>query len=237
MTGEQSYNVFFFSLSSDSIFCITSMSIGFQAWCLCWVPSCCSRFLESLCQALNSYLPKMSGFELLKVVYYLCLLGHFPSALLEQLLQANTLEQFNTTGNTKTKDFLFFSLFFFFCLQLLFIFYFTSHNYIHLNFLYFSSAPKFLHSQVKMFQTVNICLRLDRHLLSRTLTVPRSLLGDLGRSSPSFNPWLSQGLQRLVGEQTDTVLQEMVEVEDFYVIGKDRARSEDKQTNLFLVLL
>lgn len=134
------------------------------------------QFLESLCQALNSYLPKMSGFELLKVVYYLCLLGHFPSALLEQLLQANTLEQFNTT------------------------------------------APKFLHSQVKMFQTVNICLRLDRHLLSRTLTVPRSLLGDLGRSSPSFNPWLSQGLQRLVGEQTDTVLQEMVEVEDFYVI-------------------
>lgn len=119
---------FFFSLSSDSIFCITSMSIGFQAWCLCWVPSCCSRFLESLCQALNSYLPKMSGFELLKVVYYLCLLGHFPSALLEQLLQANTLEQFNTTGNTKTKDFLFFSLFFFFFVCSFSLFFISHHT-------------------------------------------------------------------------------------------------------------
>ncbi|XP_037326364.2 FAST kinase domain-containing protein 2, mitochondrial [Pungitius pungitius] len=55
------------------------------------------QFLESLSQALGSYLPKMSAFELLKVVYHLCLLGHFPSAPLEQLLQSSTLEKFHAT--------------------------------------------------------------------------------------------------------------------------------------------
>lgn len=40
----------------------------------------------------------MSPFELLKVVYYLCLLGHFPPAPLQQLLQGGTLEQFEVTG-------------------------------------------------------------------------------------------------------------------------------------------
>lgn len=57
-----------------------------------------SRFLDSLSQALDSYLPKMSGFELLKTVYYLCQLGHFPPAPLQQLLQSATSEQFKTTG-------------------------------------------------------------------------------------------------------------------------------------------
>lgn len=58
----------------------------------------CLRFLDSLSQALDSYLPKMSGFELLKTVYHLSVLGHFPSAPLQQLLQSSTLEQFKTTG-------------------------------------------------------------------------------------------------------------------------------------------
>ncbi|XP_044043972.1 FAST kinase domain-containing protein 2, mitochondrial [Siniperca chuatsi] len=134
------------------------------------------QFLDSLCRALDSYLPKMSGFELLKAVYYLCLLGHFPSALLEQLLQSRTLEQFNIT------------------------------------------APKFLHGQERMFQTVNLCLRLDHPPLLQPLSVPPSLLGDPAPSSPSANPWLSQGLQSVLGDQADTMLQEMVVVEDFYLI-------------------
>lgn len=70
------------------------MTIGF--------PFCCGRFLDSLIPALVSYLPKMSSFELLKVVYHLCLLGHFPSALLEPLLQSSTLEKFKSTGKTNT---------------------------------------------------------------------------------------------------------------------------------------
>uniref|UniRef100_A0A3B5MUG0 FAST kinase domains 2 n=1 Tax=Xiphophorus couchianus TaxID=32473 RepID=A0A3B5MUG0_9TELE len=51
------------------------------------------RFLDSLSHALISYLPKMSGLELLKAAYYLCGMNHFPSALLEQLLTSSTLEQ------------------------------------------------------------------------------------------------------------------------------------------------
>lgn len=55
------------------------------------------QFLDCLCQVLETYLPQMSGFELLKSVYCLCLLGHVPSAPLEQLLQSSTLERFKTT--------------------------------------------------------------------------------------------------------------------------------------------
>lgn len=58
----------------------------------------CVRFLESLSQALDSYLTKMSGFELLKAVYHLCMLGHFPPAPLQQLLHSSMLEHFKTTG-------------------------------------------------------------------------------------------------------------------------------------------
>ncbi|XP_034533865.1 FAST kinase domain-containing protein 2, mitochondrial isoform X2 [Notolabrus celidotus] len=55
------------------------------------------QFLESLSQVVESYLPKMSRFELLRVVHYLCLLGHFPPAPLELLLQDGTLEHLKTT--------------------------------------------------------------------------------------------------------------------------------------------
>lgn len=47
-----------------------------------------------------SYLPKMAASELLKVVYCLCLLGHFPAAPLEQLLQQETLEEISARGQT-----------------------------------------------------------------------------------------------------------------------------------------
>ncbi|XP_054628586.1 FAST kinase domain-containing protein 2, mitochondrial isoform X2 [Dunckerocampus dactyliophorus] len=50
------------------------------------------QFLQSVSQAVDAYLPKMSAYDLLKTCYYLCLLGHFPSAPLEKLLQGSTLE-------------------------------------------------------------------------------------------------------------------------------------------------
>lgn len=72
-----------------------------------------------------------------------------------------------------------------------------------------------------MFQTVDLCLRLDRPPLPRPLAVPPSVLGDPTPRSPSVNQWLSQGLQSVLGDQADTVLQEMVMVENFYLIGKE----------------
>lgn len=134
------------------------------------------QFLDSLSQALDSYLPKMSAFELLKVAYHLCMLGHFPSAPLEQLLQSSTLEKFNST------------------------------------------APRFVPSQERMFKTVNSCLRLDRPPLPQPLMVPPSYLGDPVPGSPPVNLLLSQGLQSVLADQTDTMLQEMVVVENVYII-------------------
>ncbi|XP_008299937.1 FAST kinase domain-containing protein 2 [Stegastes partitus] len=132
------------------------------------------QFLDSLSQALSSYLPKMSGLMLLKAVYYLCLLGHFPSALLEQLLQSSTLEQLE--------------------------------------------GSKFLKSRERMFQTVDLCLRLDRPPLPQPLTVPTSVMGDPTPSSLSVNQQLSQGLQSVLSNEAHTVLQEMVLVENIYLI-------------------
>lgn len=66
----------------------------------CFCSSCCPRFVDCLSNVLDSYVPKMSAFELLKSAYYLCLLGRFPSAPLEKLLQSSMLEQFNSTGKT-----------------------------------------------------------------------------------------------------------------------------------------
>ncbi|TNN51474.1 FAST kinase domain-containing protein 2, mitochondrial [Liparis tanakae] len=145
------------------------------------------QFLESLSQALDSYLPKMSGFELLKAVYYLSLLGHFPSAPLEQLLQTSTLEKFNST------------------------------------------PPRFLPNQERMFQTVNLCVGLER---PEPVAVPPSLLGDPVPSSLPVNPWLSQGLQSVLAERADTTLQEMVVVENFYLIDGVITRPPPSQTSV-----
>ncbi|KAG7240999.1 hypothetical protein INR49_026029 [Caranx melampygus] len=134
------------------------------------------QFLDSLSEVLDSYLPKIPGLNLLKSVFYLCLLGHFPSAPLEQLLQSSTIEQFN------------------------------------------NSPPKFRQQRERMFQTVDLCLRLDRPFLPRPLTVPTSVIGDTTSFTQSTNQWLSESLQSVVREQADAVLQEMVMVENFYLI-------------------
>ncbi|XP_068446418.1 FAST kinase domain-containing protein 2, mitochondrial isoform X2 [Clinocottus analis] len=148
------------------------------------------QFLEGLTQVLDSYLPKMSGFELLKAVYYLCLLGHFPSAPLEHLLESRTLEKFTMT------------------------------------------APKYLPNQERMFQTVNLCLGLERPLLPRLVAVPPSVLGNPVPSSPPVNPWLSQGLHSVLADQTDTTLQEMVVVENFYLIDAVITKPLPDQTSV-----
>uniref|UniRef100_A0A3Q1F5R2 FAST kinase domains 2 n=1 Tax=Acanthochromis polyacanthus TaxID=80966 RepID=A0A3Q1F5R2_9TELE len=132
------------------------------------------QFLDSLSHALSSYLPKIPAFMLLKAVYCLCLLGHFPSAPLEQLLQSSTLEQLE--------------------------------------------GSKFAKSRERMFQTVDLCLRLDRPPLPQPLTVPPSVMGDANASSQTANSRLSQGLQSLTGDEVHAVLQEMVVVENFYLI-------------------
>ncbi|XP_049919715.1 FAST kinase domain-containing protein 2, mitochondrial isoform X2 [Epinephelus moara] len=147
------------------------------------------QFLDSLSTALDSYLPKMSGFELLKVVYHMCLLGHFPSAPLELLLQSSTLEKFNTT------------------------------------------VPRFLPNQEKMFQTVNLCLRLECPLLPQPLTLPPSVPGDPVPSRSSVNLNLSEGLRRVLGDQADTTLQEMVTVENFYLIDAVITKPLQNQTS------
>ena len=72
-----------------------------------------------------------------------------------------------------------------------------------------------------MFQTIDLCLRLDRPPLPRPLTVPPSLLGDPTPCTPSVNQWLSQCLQSVLEDQADTMLQEAVMVENFYLIGKE----------------
>lgn len=148
------------------------------------------QFLDSLSGALDCYLPKMSSFQLIKAVYCLCLLGHFPSAPLEQLLQSSTLEQFN------------------------------------------AATPKILQKQERMFQTLDLCLRVDRPPLPRPLTVPPSLLGDAAPKIPPIKPLLSQCLLSLLKDQADTVLQENVVVENFYVIDGVITRPPPNQTSV-----
>ncbi|KAM9829413.1 FAST kinase domain-containing protein 2, mitochondrial [Syngnathus typhle] len=50
------------------------------------------QFLQSLSKTLDFYLHRMSSSQLLKACYCLCLLGHFPFAPLEKLLQGAKLE-------------------------------------------------------------------------------------------------------------------------------------------------
>ena len=129
----------FVSLSLNSRGCVTYMTVGCKTSSCCCVSSCCSRFLDSLSRALDSYLPKMSSYELLKAVYYLCLLGHFPSAPLEKLLQSSTLELFSSTG--QTLNLLTHALSFCVCHLSLFFFLFLLHFEFHP-----SELPLFLSS-------------------------------------------------------------------------------------------
>lgn len=55
-------------------------------------------FLEGVTHVLQSSLPTISASKLLRAVSCLCVLGHFPQAPLEQLLQAHTLEELWVKG-------------------------------------------------------------------------------------------------------------------------------------------
>lgn len=100
----------------------------------------------------------------------------------------------------------------------------------------FSTVPSHVSNHERMFRTVDACLRLDRPQLPQHLTVPPFVLGDLTPSSPSYKPWLLQSLRSLVGDQADTVLQEMVLLENSYLIGKNRIL-EDRNVVAYLLFL
>lgn len=75
-----------------------------------------------------------------------------------------------------------------------------------------------------MLQTVLLCLRLDSPAFAEPLPRPPFPLGDPAPSSqPSAKPWLSQSLRSLLEEQElpgRAALQEMLSVENFYLIGE-----------------
>ncbi|CAG06685.1 unnamed protein product [Tetraodon nigroviridis] len=76
-----------------------------------------------------------------------------------------------------------------------------------------------LQNQEKMLQTVLLCLRLDSPALSETLTLPSFPPGDGAPSSaPPAKPWLSRSLRSLLEQQENTALQEMLLVENVYLI-------------------
>lgn len=62
-----------------------------------------TEFVASVTKVLESYLPKMSSTDLLKAVYYLGLLEHFPQTLLDKLLQQETLDQILQKGKQSNK--------------------------------------------------------------------------------------------------------------------------------------
>ncbi|XP_048857862.1 FAST kinase domain-containing protein 2, mitochondrial [Brienomyrus brachyistius] len=51
------------------------------------------EFLDSVTSLLESYLPRMTHVELLKAVFFLCVLGHFPPTPLEKLLREDALHE------------------------------------------------------------------------------------------------------------------------------------------------
>ncbi|KAF3706312.1 FAST kinase domain-containing protein 2, mitochondrial Precursor [Channa argus] len=70
----------------------------------------------------------------------------------------------------------------------------------------------------KMIANPDALTLKDLLCVLKHLTIPPSVLGDPNPSIPSVNPQLSLGLQSMLGDQADTVTQEMVVVENFYVI-------------------
>uniref|UniRef100_A0AAY4ASR6 RAP domain-containing protein n=1 Tax=Denticeps clupeoides TaxID=299321 RepID=A0AAY4ASR6_9TELE len=54
------------------------------------------QFLSSVTSVVESYLTKMLPNDMLKAAFCLCILGHFPPALLERLLQKETVEELCT---------------------------------------------------------------------------------------------------------------------------------------------
>ncbi|KAL1022345.1 hypothetical protein UPYG_G00025440 [Umbra pygmaea] len=60
-------------------------------------------FLESMTKMVEFYMLKVAASDLLKVVYYLCVLGHFPAIPLEQLLLQDTMEKIGVQGGRLQK--------------------------------------------------------------------------------------------------------------------------------------
>lgn len=87
----------------------------------------------------------------------------------------------------------------------------------------FLLAPRIFQKQENMLRTVDLCLRLDAPAISVPLILTSFLLGETTpRSEPSVKPWLSHSLKSLLEEQENAILQEMLLVENFYLIGKVR---------------
>ncbi|XP_057675220.1 FAST kinase domain-containing protein 2, mitochondrial isoform X2 [Corythoichthys intestinalis] len=157
-------------------------------------------FLQSLNQTLDFYLPRMSDYQLFKACYCLSLLGYFPSAPIEKLLQGSTLEML-------------------------------------------SSRDRHLKKLEQMVQTVHMCLRLDRPVLSQTAGVPACVLGEVTSGHSAENQRLSRVLRRVLSHRADVALQEMVVVENVYfldaVISKtmiNQTSDEEKQAQRMAVL-
>uniref|UniRef100_H3DAK9 FAST kinase domains 2 n=1 Tax=Tetraodon nigroviridis TaxID=99883 RepID=H3DAK9_TETNG len=148
-------------------------------------------FLDGVTRTLCSYLPKISTFELLRSVYYLSVLGCFPPAPLQQLMNEDFVLPLLLDSDIETEN------------------------------------------QEKMLQTVLLCLRLDSPALSETLTLPSFPPGDGAPSSaPPAKPWLSRSLRSLLEQQENTALQEMLLVENVYLIVSTTPMS--KNTNISL---
>ncbi|XP_059183708.1 FAST kinase domain-containing protein 2, mitochondrial isoform X2 [Centropristis striata] len=81
-----------------------------------------------------------------------------------------------------------------------------------------NTAPELLQMKANMFRTVDLCLRLDRPPLPRPLTVPQSVLDGPEPPRLKVNPLLSQGLWTVLGDRAESMLQEMVLVENHYYI-------------------
>ncbi|XP_012712710.2 FAST kinase domain-containing protein 2, mitochondrial [Fundulus heteroclitus] len=80
------------------------------------------------------------------------------------------------------------------------------------------ASTKYPKSMERLFQRVDLCLRLDRPPLPQPLTVPPSALGDPAPLAPPVNPRLSQSLQSALADEANAALQEMLVVENFYIL-------------------
>ncbi|XP_067844100.1 FAST kinase domain-containing protein 2, mitochondrial [Heptranchias perlo] len=60
---------------------------------------CIEQFLQTLSDVFQSYLSKCSSLELLRGVYYLCMMGHYPQAALSQLFQDDILSELHSSAN------------------------------------------------------------------------------------------------------------------------------------------
>lgn len=93
---------------------------------------------------------------------------------------------------------------------------------MYLKFL-FLLAPRNLQNQEKMLRTIDLCIRLEAPALHVPLIFPSFPLEERAPScEPTAKPWLFQSLKSLLEEQENAILQEMLLVENFYLLGKVR---------------